>query len=116
MTSSPRFYTFRVPIECLLLYSLKRCCRIATPVLLLVAACAAPQYDDQTDKLISQLQTDVNTEIVSLITLDHTISNLTGKTDAASKKALADAKTKAGYNANTSFYNKVDVDLTALQT
>ncbi len=86
------------------------------PVLLLVAACTAPQYDDQTDKLISQLQTDVDTEIVSLITLDRKISSLSGKVDAASQKALADARTKAGYDANTTFYDKVDVDLTSLQT
>ena len=103
---------------------------VLTVVALFLAGCAAPQYDDQTDKLITQLQTDVDTEIVSLITLDHKIDALTkqaaalaAKADAASQKtlastqkALADAKTKAGYEANTSFYDKVDVDLTGLQT
>ena len=59
-----------------------------------------PQYDDQTDKLISQIQTDVDTQFVSLITLDHKISRLSGKPDPASVKALADAKTKAGFDAN----------------
>jgi len=94
----------------------QRCAEIVVPVLLLVAACTAPQYDDQTDKLISQLQTDVDTQIASLITLDRKIASLSGKTDAPSQKALAEAKVKAGYDANTSFYDKVDVDLTSLQT
>jgi hypothetical protein len=81
-----------------------------------VTACSAPQYDDQTDKLMSQLQTDVDTQIVSLITLDHKIAALSKLTDAASKKTLADDMTKAGYDANTSFYDKMDVELTGLQT
>jgi hypothetical protein len=117
MTSWPRFYALSVPIARLPInYSLKTWYRSTIPVLLLAAACAAPQYDDQTDKLISELQTDVDTEIVSLITLDHKISSLSGKSDAASQRALADAKAKAGYDANTGFYDKVDVDLTSLQT
>src|SRR5271157_5527425 len=89
---------------------------IVVPVLLMMAACAAPQYDVQTDQLISQLQTDVDTEIAALITLDRKINSLSGKTAAASQKALADTRAKAGYDANTGFYDKVDVDLTALQT
>jgi hypothetical protein len=89
---------------------------IAVALMMFVVGCTAPQYDDQTDKLISQLQTDVDTQFVSLITLDHKINSLSKETDAASKKALADAKTKAGYDANTIFYDKVDVDLTGLQT
>jgi hypothetical protein len=91
---------------------------IASSLIAVVAGCATapPQYDDQTDKLISQLQKDVDTQIVSLITLDHKIAFLSGKTDASSQKALAEAKTKAGYEANTGFYDKVDVDITGLQT
>jgi hypothetical protein len=81
-----------------------------------VAACSAPQYDDQTDKLISQLQTDVDTQIVALITLDHKIALLTRQTDAAARTSLTDATTKAGYDASTGFYDKIDVDLTTLQT
>jgi hypothetical protein len=89
----------------------------ATVFLTVAAGCVTPpQYDDQTDKLISQLQTDIDTEIVTLITLDHKIQTLTGKTDATSKKALADATTKASYDTNTAFYDKLDVDLTTLQT
>jgi hypothetical protein len=89
---------------------------IAVLLVAVGVGCTTPQYDDQTDKLISQLQTDVDTELVSLLTLDHKIAALTGKPDQASQKALADAKTKAGYDANTSFYDKVDVDLTSLKT
>jgi hypothetical protein len=90
----------------------------AAIVLMTVAAgcVTAPQYDDQTDKQISQLQTDIDTQIVTLITLDHKIQALTGKTDATSQKALADATSRASYDANTAFYDKVDVDLTTLQT
>ena len=75
-----------------------------------------PDYDDQTDKMITQLQTDVDTEIVTLISLDHKIGSLAQKTDEASQKALADAKTKAAFDANGTFYDKVDVDLIGLQT
>ena len=90
---------------------------ITIALALLAAGCMPPpQYDDQTDKLISQIQTDVDTQFVSLITLDHKISRLSGKPDPASVKALADAKTKAGFNANSGFYDKVDVDLSSLQT
>jgi hypothetical protein len=82
-----------------------------------VAGCVTPpQYDDQTDKLISQLQTDIDTEIVTLTTLNHKIQALTGKTDAISQKALADSTAKASYDTNTPFYDKLDVDLTTLQT
>ena len=89
------------------------------PAFLLIAAlaaCVAPQYDDQTDKLISQLQTDVDTELVTLISLDHKIAALSQHSDPASQKALAAARSKAGYDANTGFYDKIDVDLTSLQT
>ena len=94
--------------------------RYTLPALLLaliLSACTPPpQYDEQTDKLISQLQTDVDSEIVTLITLDHKIAALSRQTDPASQQALAAAKTAAGYDANTPFYDKVDVNLTALQT
>lgn len=89
------------------------------PAFLLISAlvaCAAPQYDDQTDKLISQLQTDVDTQIVTLISLDHKIADLSQRSDPASQKALAESRTKASYDANTGFYDKIDVDLTSLKT
>jgi hypothetical protein len=53
-----------------------------------LVGCAAPLYDDQTDKLVTQLQTDVETEITTLITLDEEVQDLAGKTDAASKAAF----------------------------
>lgn len=90
---------------------------MALALVVIVSGCVTPpQYDDQTDKLITQLQTDVDTGIVALITVDHKIDALAKKTDPVSQKALSDAKTKAAYDANTSFYDKVDVDLTSLQT
>ena len=88
----------------------------AAATMFVIVSCAGPQYDSQTDKLISQLQTGIDTEIVFLITLDHKIDLLSGQNDPASRRALADAKTKASYDANTGFYDKVDVDLTGLQT
>jgi hypothetical protein len=78
--------------------------------------CSAPKYDDQTDKQITQLQTDVDTRIISLSSLDDRISSLSKSTDATSKKALSAARTTAGYDANTDFYDKVDVDLITLRT
>jgi len=92
---------------------------VATPItILLLEGCITftpPAYDDQTDTLITQLQVDVDTEIVTLISLDHKISSLSQKTDDESLKALADAKTKSGYDANGAFYDKVDVDLIGLK-
>jgi hypothetical protein len=79
------------------------------------ASCTAPQYDDQTDKLITQLQSDVDTQFVMLISFDHQIAMLSGKTDAASQKALSNVRAMAGYDSNVPFYNKVDVDLLSLR-
>ncbi len=89
----------------------------AAALITVAAGCVTPpQYDDQTDKLISQLQTDIDTEIVTLTTLNHKIQALTGKPVASSPTALAAAPAKASYAVNTPFYNKLDVDLTTLQT
>ena len=85
-------------------------------VLILAGCVTAPQYDDQTDKLISQLQTDVDTEFVSLKSLNDQIKDYSGQTDAASQKSLADAKTKASYSSADAFYQKADVDLISLKT
>ena len=117
---------------------------LAVIFLVSLGGCVAPQYDDQTDKLISQLQADVDTEFATLISLDHQIASLTKKAEALNQristltaensagaasdlaaaknglalaeKNLADAKTKAGYDANVAFYIKVDVSLVSLQT
>lgn len=81
-----------------------------------LTACVAPQYDDQTDKLISQLQTEVDTQLITLISLDHKIAALSQRGEPASQKALAEVRTQASYDANIGFYDKIDVDLTSLQT
>jgi len=79
------------------------------------AACAAIPYDDQTDKLVTQLQTDVDTQLVSLISLEDQVTSLNGKTDADSVAALAAANKKLAYSANLDAYNKIDVDLISLK-
>lgn len=82
----------------------------------LLTSCAAPQYDDQVDKLITQLQTDVTTEFTTLITQDEKIAELSGAKDKVSQAALAKAQTAAGYDANTDAYNKIALDLVLLKT
>jgi len=72
-----------------------------------VVACTPPPYDDQTDKAISTLQSDVDTEIVSLLSFAHTAS--------AGGSGASDAKTKGGYQANKTFYQKVDVELMSIK-
>jgi hypothetical protein len=79
-------------------------------------SCTAPQYDDQVDKLITQLQTDVTSEFTTLITQDEKIGDLAGATDKASQAALAKAQAAAGYEANTDAYNKIAIDLVLLKT
>lgn len=81
-----------------------------------VVACTAPPYDDQTDKLITQLQTDVTTEFTTLITQNEKLAELSGAKDKASQAALAKAQTAAGYDANTDAYDKIAVDLVLLKT
>lgn len=82
----------------------------------LLTSCAAPQYDDQADRLISQLQTDMTTEFATLITLDEKIAEASVAQDKASQAALAKAQTAAGYDANTDAYNKIAIDLVLLKT
>ena len=82
----------------------------------LLTSCAAPRYDDQVDKLITQLQTDVTTEFTTLITQDEKIAELSGAKDKASEAALTKAQTAAGYDANTDAYNKIAIDLVLLKT
>jgi hypothetical protein len=89
--------------------------RAVLAVGLLVAACTAPPYDEQTDRLISALQSDVDGQIVMLISLDHRITELSGATSDASRKVLAEARAKAGYEANAAFYDKLDSQLTSLR-
>jgi hypothetical protein len=82
---------------------------------LVVAACSAPPYDEQTDRLISGLQSDVDGQIVMLISLDHKIAELSAAASEASRKTVADAKAKAGYEANAAFYDKIDSQITSLR-
>ena len=89
--------------------------RVLLVVGIAVAACTAPAYDEQTDKLISNLQSDVDAEIVRLISLSHKIVDLTRRTDAASRQALADARAKSAFAASADFYDKVDAQLTSLR-
>jgi hypothetical protein len=89
--------------------------RAALVIGLAVAACTAPPYDEQTDRLISAVQSDVDGQIVMLISLDHRIAELAAASNDASRKALADARTKAGYEANAAFYDKLDSELTSLR-
>jgi len=89
--------------------------RAFIPLLFLtLAGCVAPAYDNRIDDLIGTLQSNTDTEIVTLITLDHKIAALKQKTDPDSLRALEEAKKKAGYDANTDYYDKVDVALTTL--
>jgi len=102
---------------------------VAVVLLGAVAGCSAPQYDEQTDKLVTTLQADTDTQFVTLISLaqridrlNRQIAALNGQTDAASRKTLAtlqqslsDATTKAGYDANAGAYDKLAVDIISLQ-
>jgi len=82
---------------------------------LFCVGCAAPQYDDQVDKAISTLQSDIDTELVVLSSLGRRIQYLRDKTDASSLKALAEAQAKASFDANSASYDKIRVDLTTVQ-
>lgn len=85
-------------------------------LLTFVGGCVTPQYDDQTDKQITQLQTDADTLFVTLISLDRQIARLSKLTDPGSQKSLAEAKKKAGYQASTASYEKLEVTFIGLQT
>src|SRR5690242_11594248 len=74
--------------------------------------CAAPQYDDQTDKAISTLQSDIDTQFVSLTSLGKKIESLKRRSDPASVKSREDAQTKASFDSQSSAYDKIQVDLT----
>ncbi len=86
---------------------------LAAPIF--VTGCAAPYYDEQTDKLVTQLQTDVETQFTTLITSGEEISFLSGQSDAASKVDLAKYQAQAGWNANIAAYDKIEVDLLLLR-
>ena len=85
-------------------------------VTLILTGCSVPQYDSQTDQLITSLQTDTDSLLVHLISLDQQIASLSGKTDKTSIAALAVARSSASYASNSSSYNKINVDFLALKT
>jgi hypothetical protein len=89
--------------------------RLVLAVGLVLVACSAPPYDEQTDRLISALQSDVDSQIVTLLSLDRRIAELLPTNTDAARKALADAKARAGYEANAGFYDKLDSQLTSLR-
>jgi hypothetical protein len=84
-------------------------------IALIVLASCAPTYDETTDKQIAAVQQETDAGLTKLITLARKIDSLKGLNDLTSQKALADAKSKASYDANTDYYDKIDTDLTSLQ-
>jgi len=87
---------------------------LAAPLVL--SACAAPQYDAQTDQAITTLQTDTDGLIIHLVSLNQEISNLQGKTDKTSLSQLSGDRAAASYSANIATYNKLHVDFLTLRT
>ena len=79
-----------------------------------IVACA-PTYDEATDKQIMAVQQETDAGLRRLISLSQKIDSLKDLSDTASQKALADARSKAIYDANSDFYDRVDTDLTSLQ-
>ena len=75
---------------------------LSLPLVFLVAGCAAPLYDEQTDKEITSLQREVDGRLTALISLSR----------SRDKAAIQ----KASYAQNSDFYDKVDSDLTILRT
>lgn len=78
-------------------------------------ACSAPPYDEQTDRLISELQYDVDSQLVTLLSLDRQTADASTANTEAGRNALAQARAKAGYEANAPFYDKLDSRLTSLR-
>ena len=89
--------------------------RLVLTVGLVLVACSAPPYDEQTDRLISALQYDVDSQIVMLLSLDRKIAELATANNDIARKALAEARARAGYDANAAFYDKLDSQLTSLR-
>src|SRR5690348_17298358 len=71
-------------------------------LVLLVPACAAPLYDEQTDREITALQREVDGRLTAWITLAR-----------SHDQTPVD---KLSYRQNSEFYDQVDTDLTVLRT
>jgi len=89
--------------------------RLVLAIGLVLVACSAPPYDEQTDRLISSLQSDVDSQIVTLLSIDRKIAELAGANTDPARKALAEARARAGYEGNAAFYDKLDSQLTSLR-
>lgn len=81
-----------------------------------LAGCAAPQYDSQTDQLITTAQTDTDTLLVHLSSLDDQIAARQQPGTMPDPAALKTLQSEAAYAANIPAYDKIQVDLIALQT
>lgn len=68
---------------------------------LLLVSCATSKYDATVDAKLTELQQEVDTQMVSMI--------------SASTQTNEKSVKQRAYNANIAFYDKVDVDLTSLE-
>jgi hypothetical protein len=87
---------------------------LASPVAASILSSCAPTYDDIADKMLTDTQQQADDGLLKLESLATTIETKSQNSDAASKKAVDDAKQKASYAANTDFYNQLQSSLTAL--
>lgn len=85
-------------------------------VLFGLVSCSPPKYDAQTDKLITTLQTDTDTLLINLISLDNQIHFLRNHANKSSNNARLSDMEKSSYRANISSYNKINVDYVTLRT
>jgi hypothetical protein len=74
----------------------------------------APTYDDIADKMLADTQKQADDGLLKLESLARTIEAVPQNADAKSKKAIDDAKEKAGYAANMAFYDGLQSSLSAL--
>jgi hypothetical protein len=70
-------------------------------LILLAAGCAVPQYDDTANTELTALQKEVDSQIVTFISL--------------ARQGGPDALKKGSYAQNIDWYNKVDTDTTSLE-
>jgi hypothetical protein len=78
-------------------------------IISLSSGCAAPPYDEQTDKLISTLQSDVDGEIFKLLSAIELIKA------SSDEKLVNEQKKLASYPENVGAYNKIRVDFVSLR-
>jgi hypothetical protein len=76
----------------------------AGALLLITGACAAPAYDEQTDRMISALQADVDTQLLTLISMDQELAALSTRPVPVSAQTAAELRRRLSYAANLDFY------------